>query len=108
MKVVNIIIKTASEPAAKLLKLILRNQNFMFGSFAHLGQIANEFEHVVNAKTANPNHKINKEKLNIPKLDEEEAFVKGIDYFMEVLLVYGFLGLYSIFEIRKAIKNSKE
>ena len=34
MKVINIVIKTASEPAAILLKLILRNQNFMFGTFA--------------------------------------------------------------------------
>ena len=74
----------------------------------HLGNKANEFEAKLNFKTANPNKKITKDLLQVEELTKEEAFLKGVDYLMEVILVYGIIGIMSILEIRKAIRNSKQ
>ena len=107
-KILRLVINTASEPAANLLKLMIRNQKLMHNFFVRVGNRANVFEAKLNFKTANPHRKLKKNELQVPDLPPDEAFLKGVDYFMEVILFYGFVGLWSVYEIRKAIKNSKE
>ena len=80
----------------------------MHNFFERIGHRAMVFEAKLNFKTAHPHWKIKENELKIPEITEEEAFLKGVDYFMEVILFYGIVGIWSVYEIRKAIKNSKE
>ena len=107
-KILRLVVNTASEPAANLLKLMIRNQKLMYNFFVRIGNRANLFEAKLNFKTAHPHWKIKEELLEIPEISHEEAFMKGVDYFMEVILFYGFVGLWMLYEIRKAIRNSKD
>ncbi len=38
---------------------------------------------------------------------DEEAFYKGVDYFVEILIFYGLLGALSIYELRKQMLASQ-
>ncbi|CDW81268.1 UNKNOWN [Stylonychia lemnae] len=107
LKIVSLIVSTISEPAASLLKLMIRNQKLMHGFFVQIGNKANSFEARLNYKTAHPNQRLKHAKIEIPGINDEDAFVKGVDYFIEVILFYGFLGIWSIYEIRKMINNAK-
>ena len=80
----------------------------MQGFFVQIGNRANKFEARLNYKTAHPNERLKNAKIEIPEITEEDAFVKGVDYFIEVILFYGFIGIWSIYEIRKMINNAKK
>ena len=60
-KAVDLLIKTAAQPASKLLKLLIRNQKLMYNQFSKLGWFMNKVEIIVELKTAHPNDKIKKE-----------------------------------------------
>jgi hypothetical protein len=41
-------------------------------------------------------------------ITQEEAFVKGVEYFVEFTVLYGFIGLLSLMEVYKSVKASKK
>ena len=41
--------------------------------------------------------------ITVPPIELEEAFHKGVDYFVEILMFYGLLGALSIYELRKSM-----
>jgi len=104
-KVLVVVLKTTSKPMANFLKLMLKNQMMMQGMFVWAGMKANEFEAVVNYKAANPNQKMQKDKLDIPELTRDQAFFKGVEYTVELLVLYGLIGAVSIYEIKKSINS---
>eukprot|EP00347_Sterkiella_histriomuscorum_P006832 403351262 len=108
LKIMNLFVSVISEPAANLLKLMIRNQKLMHGFFVMIGNRANVFEVKLNYKTAHPKERLNKVQLEVPPLEPDDAFVKGVDYFIEVILFYGFIGIWSMYEINKIIKNSQK
>ena len=44
----------------------------------------------------------------MPPIADDNAFQKGVDYFVEILIFYGVLGGLSIYELRKGIKGAHE
>lgn len=107
-KVLVVVIKTTSKPFANFLKILLRNQMMMQGWFVYVGNKANEFEARVNFKAANPNIKATKDKLEMPDLTQDQAFMKGVEYTVELLVLYGLIGAVSIYEIKKSINSQKK
>ena len=66
------------------------------------------FEARVNFKVAYPNLKATPENLVIPEITPDQAFVKGVEYAVELVVLYGLIGALSIYEIKKSIKASKK
>lgn len=106
-KVVMIILKTTSKPFANVLKKVLKNQRMMQGMFIWAGIKANEIEAKINFRMQNPDVKITKDNLVVPDITPEEAFIKGVECSVELLILYGLIGAVSLLEIKKAIKSSK-
>ena len=52
--------------------------------------------------------KITPETLVIVPLESDVAFVKGVEYAVELVVLYGLIGALSIYEIQKSIKASKK
>ena len=75
--------------------------------FSAIGTRAQYFEAYLNFKSTYPDVPIKKELLIIPPITEDEAFHKGIDYFVEIFLFYGILGGLSIYEMSNSIKHGK-
>ena len=59
-------------------------------------------------RAANPNTKITRENLYIPVITQEQAFVKGVEYAVELIVLYGLIGALGFYEIQKSIKASKK
>ena len=66
------------------------------------------FEAKVNFRVAHPQEKLTSDKLVIPQISSEEAFVKGVEYTVELLILYGLIGALSIYEVQKSVKASKK
>lgn len=80
----------------------------MSGWFVWCGTKANEFEAKMTFRAANPNSKITKDNLYIPPITNEQAFVKGVEYAVELLILYGLIGALGFYEIQKSVKASKK
>ena len=78
------------------------------GWFVWCGNKANEFEAKMTFRAANPNTKITKENLYVPVITHEQAFVKGVEYAVELIVLYGLIGALGVYEIQKSIKASKK
>lgn len=78
------------------------------GWFVWCGNKANEFEAKMNFRAANPNTKITKDNLYIPTITQDQAFVKGVEYAVELFVLYGLIGALGFYEIQKSIKASKK
>ena len=48
------------------------------------------------------------EKLEFPQITDDQAFGKGVEYFVEILVLYGVIGAVSMNEVLKSIKASKK
>ncbi|CDW76592.1 UNKNOWN [Stylonychia lemnae] len=59
-------------------------------------------------RAANPNTKITKENLYVPNITSEQAFVKGVEYAVELIVLYGLIGALGFYEIQKSVKASKK
>ena len=65
-------------------------------------------ETYVEWRAENPDRKFVWKDIKIKPIEDEHAFQKGVDYFVEILIFYGLLGVLSVYELRKQIISSRE
>jgi hypothetical protein len=106
MKVVIVLVKTTSKPTATFLKGLLKDRKMMSNFFVWCGQKANMFEINITNRSLNSNEQDHK--LKAAAIPDDEAFVKGVEYFVELLVLYGLIGFISVYEVKKSITASKE
>ena len=76
--------------------------------FVWCGEKANEFEAKMTFRAANPNTKITKANLYVPPITHDQAFQKGVEYAVELVVLYGLIGALGFYEIQKSVKASKK
>ena len=105
MKVLIVLVKTTSKPTATFLKTLLKDKKMMSNFFVWCGQKANMFEINITNRSLNSNEQDHQ--LKTVAIPDDEAFVKGVEYFVELLVLYGLIGCISVYEIKKSIAASK-
>jgi hypothetical protein len=101
-----VLVKTTSKPAANILKMFIKNQGVMQGFFVQVGHKAHMLEVKVKAKAKNIHYHL--DEIEVPPIEKEIAFVKGVEYFVEFIVLYGLIGILSLMEVMKSIKASKK
>ncbi len=66
----------------------------------------NWFEIFLNSKIVAKNTQTIDPKINV--LQDEVAFNKGVEYFVEIVFLYGFLTVLAVWEIKKAVAKSEK
>ena len=103
LRVVGLLIRLTSRPLSSFLVFTLKHQKVAYRQFEKWGHKANEFEAYITFRTTNPDYvsRPTKEQLNVAVISREQAFHKGIDYFVELLVFYGIVTFFSVYEFRK-------
>ena len=105
-KLFSLLVRITSRPLSKFLILVMKKRRLAHQCFQSLGNRAQEFEAYLDYRAAHPNVKVKRELIKVEPLSDEEAFEKGIDYFVEIVIFYGLLGALSIYELRKGIEGA--
>ena len=91
--------KVISKPLTGIIKVYTRNNtNRGRNIFIYLGNKLNEFEMRLNRKAINPDSTMD---FVVKRLDNEIAFTKGVDIFVELFFLYGLVIALTFIEIRK-------
>ena len=75
--------------------------------FVGMGERAHEFEMYLDYKAKYPEIKVTRQLLKVIPLEREDAFHKGVDYFVEVFVFYGILGFLGVYELRRGIEGAR-
>ena len=103
MKFFGFLIRFTSRPISRGLTLLLKRRRLAASFFQYLGNRAQRFEAYMEYKSAHPDDVYRSDLLKVTELSEDQAFHKGVDYFVEVFIFYGVLGCLGIYELRKGI-----
>lgn len=110
VKLLTLGLKATAKPIASVLKSILRKWGFGADFMVWCGNKAHLMECKINLTVQNQKHALQgkpKEFLEVPEITRDVAFIKGVEYFVELLILYGMLGCISVYEVAKSVKASK-
>ena len=112
-KIAIVAFKYASKPTNAIVKraIVSRGKESAFRSFfVTCGQTAHKFEVQINRYIVKDTSQTQRKgqiedhsiKVYIKPLSEDAAFNKGVDYFCEIVLLYGVLMMVAVYEVKKA------
>ena len=108
LKLIGLLIRFTSRPVSRALTLVLKKRKLLEECFHSMGVRAHEFEAYLDYKAANPDKKIKRDMIPVTPIEHEDAFHKGVDYFVEIFIFYAIIGAWSIYELRKGLEGGRK